>query len=123
MTRDACDKPYASARETRGSASLLTVAQLAEWLQVDAAFVYEHAAELGAYRLGSGPRARLRFDLVEVRQRLRPCLVGRGPDALESASPLNSRPRRRRSTGTDVVLLPIRGPKAASTTLNGGQTA
>jgi hypothetical protein len=28
-------------------------------------FVYEHADELGAYRLGTGPRARLRFDFDE----------------------------------------------------------
>ena len=35
-------------------------------LMVEASFVYEHAVELGAMRLGSGPRARLRFDLEDV---------------------------------------------------------
>ena len=42
---------------------LLTADELAAWLRVDRAYVYEHAAELGVFRLGSGPRARLRFDL------------------------------------------------------------
>jgi hypothetical protein len=45
---------------------LLTADELAIVLGVDRGYVYEHAVELGAWRLGSGPRARLRFDLEEV---------------------------------------------------------
>lgn len=33
-------------------------------------YVYAHAAELGAMRLGSGPKARIRFDLDRARQAL-----------------------------------------------------
>jgi predicted ABC-type ATPase len=42
---------------------MLTVSQLAQHLHLNRAWVYEHADELGAIRLGDGPKARLRFDL------------------------------------------------------------
>jgi hypothetical protein len=45
---------------------LLAAAELAEWLAVDASYVYEYADQLGALRLGSGPRARLCFDRAEA---------------------------------------------------------
>jgi hypothetical protein len=47
--------------------SLLTAAQVARELQVSRSWVYQHAEELGARRLGDGPRGRLRFDLETVR--------------------------------------------------------
>jgi hypothetical protein len=50
-----------------------SAAKVAEYLNVDRAFVYENADELGARRLGSGPRARLRFPLEEVDSRQGPC--------------------------------------------------
>jgi hypothetical protein len=40
----------------------LTVAQVAARYRVSRSWVYAHQRELGAMRLGSGPRARLRFD-------------------------------------------------------------
>jgi hypothetical protein len=52
------------------SEPLRTPAELAEWLNVKPSWVYEHADELGALRLGTGPRARLRFDPDEVRKRI-----------------------------------------------------
>jgi hypothetical protein len=45
------------------SAGLVDVAELAHHLSVTRAWVYQHASELGAIRIGTGPRARLRFDL------------------------------------------------------------
>lgn len=42
---------------------MLTVSQLAQHLHLNRAWVYEHADQLGAIRLGDGPKARLRFDL------------------------------------------------------------
>src|SRR5256885_6052015 len=42
---------------------LLTPTQVARRFAVSRTWVYEHADELGAVRLGTGPRARLRFDL------------------------------------------------------------
>lgn len=40
----------------------LTAAEVSEWWGVDRAWVYAHATELGAKRLGAGKRPRLRFD-------------------------------------------------------------
>ena len=54
----------------RPPARLLTVEQVAEMLQVRREWVYEHADELGALRLGGGARGRLRFDAEQVRARL-----------------------------------------------------
>lgn len=51
-------------------ARLLDPGELAARLSVDRSWVYEHASELGALRLGDGPRARLRFDPVTVAERL-----------------------------------------------------
>jgi hypothetical protein len=41
---------------------LLTVAQVAREFGLSPDWVYGHARQLGAIRLGSGPKARLRFD-------------------------------------------------------------
>lgn len=44
--------------------------ELAEGLGVSLDYVYSHATELGAMRLGSGPKARIRFDLDGARRAL-----------------------------------------------------
>lgn len=44
--------------------------ELAEGLGVSLDYVYAHAAELGAMRLGSGPKARIPFDLDSARRLL-----------------------------------------------------
>ncbi|MGZ6622995.1 MAG: hypothetical protein ACXVHD_25625 [Solirubrobacteraceae bacterium] len=49
---------------------LVDARELAEELGVSIDYVYAHAAELGAMRLGSGPKARMRFDLDGARQAL-----------------------------------------------------
>ena len=46
-----------------GAYRLLNPEELARALNVSADYVYAHAADLGAMRLGDGPRARPRFDL------------------------------------------------------------
>jgi hypothetical protein len=97
-------------------ARLLTPAELAEWLAVDRSWVYEHAEELGALRLGAGPKARLRFDLEAVKCCLggTSCSEGRESDDGEPAQQALSRRRRRRATGTTVELLPVRGRSEAA---------
>jgi hypothetical protein len=50
------------------SPRLLTPSQVAERFAVSRTWVYEHAVELGAMRLGQGPKARLRFDAEIVSQ-------------------------------------------------------
>jgi hypothetical protein len=106
--------PAAPANDARDR--LLTVAELADWLAVDADYVYRHAADLGVLRLGSGPRARLRFDLDEVRRRIgASCSVSRESEERESPATMPiRRPRRRRRSGTNPPLLPIRGRNGAS---------
>jgi hypothetical protein len=49
---------------------LIDSVEVARRFSVSRDYVYEHAEELGAMRLGSGSRARLRFDPATVRERL-----------------------------------------------------
>jgi hypothetical protein len=88
---------------------LLTPAELAAWLSVDRSYVYAHAEELGVLRLGTGPRARLRFDREEVARRLSTCSKGRESNSPDPAQDAGKRRRRRKSLGTGGELLPIRG--------------
>ena len=82
---------------------LVDAAALARALGVSASYVYSRSSELGARRLGNGPRARLRFDLkraVEVHANREP--ESAAPAALQTAKP---RPRRAASS---VALLPVK---------------
>lgn len=96
---------------------LVGVRELAKYLSVNPSWVYEHADDLGARRLGDGRRARLRFSIAEVDARLSACSSGRRSgapdDGPERASQAGSRPRartrKRGRLGTSVELLPIRG--------------
>lgn len=47
---------------------LVDAATLADALGVDRSYVYAHAGELGAVRLGDGSKPRLRFDLEAARE-------------------------------------------------------
>jgi len=114
--RDPLPSLTTSSSENAARARLVSPAELADWLNVDRGYVYEHASELGALRLGTGPKARLRFDLEDVRRRLSTtsCSVGRESGAAEAAQQAPSRTRRRRRLGTNVELLPIRGRSEAA---------
>jgi hypothetical protein len=50
---------------------LLEAKELAQELSVSVDYVYAHAADLGAMRLGDGPKARLRFDLRIAQRAMR----------------------------------------------------
>jgi hypothetical protein len=50
-----------NAREARPTRAWLDAQEVARRLGVSRDWVYEHADELGASRMGSGPRPRLRF--------------------------------------------------------------
>jgi hypothetical protein len=70
--------------EPRSTFALVDARQLATELGVSTDYVYSHASELGAMRLGVGPKARIRFDVDRARQ------------ALEARTPgPNGRPHRR----------------------------
>jgi len=80
----------------RTSAPWLDAKAVAELLDVERDWVYEHADELGASRIGSGTRPRLRFppDILE-RQR------GHRPSPKPAAQPAKRRPK-------PCDLIPIR---------------
>lgn len=87
---------------------LIDAAEVARRLGYSRDHVYTHADELGAVRVGAGPRPRLRFDPAIVNERLAASASPAGRDA-ESAAEA-ARPRRRRSSRRpDGELLPIRG--------------
>ncbi len=74
-------------------------------------WVYEHAGELGAVRLGSGSRPRLAFWPSRVDEYVQAAAQLRQP----IPAPPRARPQRRRSarrTSTGVELLPIEGRDA-----------
>lgn len=96
-------------RQAVRSTALVGPLELARVLGVSRGFVYEHADELGARRLGSGSRPRLRFDVDEAARRLTACQGGRESAASDAASEAVSPRRRRRRSGTSVDLLPVNG--------------
>jgi hypothetical protein len=55
-----------------GRAELISAAEVSRWWSISRRWVYNHAEELGARRLGAGRRPRLRFDPEEVAERLGP---------------------------------------------------
>lgn len=67
---------------------LWTARRVAGHYAVGVRFIYAHADDLGAIRLGAGPRPRLRFDPAVVRERW----------ARVNALPAETRTRRRRPT-------------------------
>jgi hypothetical protein len=92
---------------------------LAAELGVSRAFVYDHADELGAIRLGSGPKGRLRFDLETARE-----ATGRYGSSQSQAENPNAggrssarrAPRRRRSPNGSPApgsILAVRPRKVA----------
>jgi excisionase family DNA binding protein len=95
--------PSIAASDLSALPALLTVAEVAEVLRVGRSWVYEHAAELGAVKLGSGQSAPLRIPRDGVREILglapAPPPVRRsvGPGRLREATPssgeLRARPR------------------------------
>jgi hypothetical protein len=81
----------------------LTPTQVAERFAVSRKWVYDHAEELGATRLGPGPRARLRFDAQIVSQAL-----GRQEPILSEAEKTRGASSATESA-SDGALLPIYG--------------
>lgn len=78
-----------------GPTRLLSAAEVSEWWGVGRGWVYQHADELGAIRLGDGERPRLRFDAGQVAQCLdRP--PANGPQSMpEPATRVRRSPRIR----------------------------
>lgn len=80
---------------------LMKAERVAELLEVDVSWVYEHKAMLGAVRLGEG-RGALRFEASKVLGYLRDRRVDGG------GRPARARPGPRRRRGhDDIELLPL----------------
>ena len=56
--------------EAHAATGLVDASAVAKYFGLARTWVYDHADELGAIPVGSGPRPRLRFDLREVERRL-----------------------------------------------------
>ena len=80
--------------------SLIDVIELARRTGLSRTWIYEHARELGAIRLGDGPRARLRFNPDTVKR-----LLEREPPPRVEPTP--ARQRRPIRAMNDIELLPI----------------
>lgn len=94
-------------------ARLIDAGEVARRFAVSAQWARDHADELGAVRLGDGPRPRLRFDPAKVTAALTARQTGEtsnGPATL--AVPPGAGARRRRRTVAGSQLLPMRGAKA-----------
>ncbi len=80
-----------------GDSDLLTVAEVAARLRVGPNWVYAHKHELGAIKLGDGPKARIRFDPSIVDARLATDHGGEpdGPPAPQLGATPGKRRRRR----------------------------
>jgi hypothetical protein len=87
------------AAESRSPRRILDAAKVAEMLGRDRHWVYAHAPELGAFRFGDGPRARLGFDLVALERWKR--ARAREKNGRRPTRP--PRPRARRDAGRGLI--------------------
>jgi hypothetical protein len=90
--------------------SLLDAAAVARRLNRSRGWVYEHAVELGAIRLGDGERPRLGFEPAKVAAHLDACESSRRTgDGSNAVATPRKRTDQRVSIGQGADLLPIRG--------------
>jgi len=97
LLRSAPTAPAAPPRQR-----LMTAAEVAQWWGIERSWVYAHAEQLGARKIGAGERPRLRFDPDEVSERiagLNGSQTGSGPGSARiAANPRkHSLSRRRRA--------------------------
>ena len=93
---------------SREGPRLLTVAAVSEEFGVSTDWVYANAGRLGAIRLGSGPRARLRFERATIAERIAKV----ASHAARERSSQRGKRRRGTRAGADGDLLPILGSGA-----------
>jgi hypothetical protein len=88
---------------------LVSAGALAALLGRTREWVYGHAEDLGGRRIGDGERPRLWFD---VDRALSGRLTSEDSQTPDPSAPAGQpRPRRRRSPGSDVPLLPVKGAR------------
>ncbi|MGB7685002.1 MAG: hypothetical protein WBL45_04390 [Solirubrobacterales bacterium] len=106
---DAIARRVVALLEKRGlqRRELVDAAELARRFGIERTWVYSHAIELGAVKLGSGPKPRLRFD-PEIAARVLKG-VGEGSAAAPPARSGERAGQPRRNGSSEVSLLPVRG--------------
>ena len=111
QTIDAIARRVVELLERRGlqRRELVDAAELARMFGIERSWVYSHAIELGAVKLGSGAKPRLRFD-PEIAARVLQ-KVGEGPAADPPARSGERADRPPGDMGMKVALLPVRDPK------------
>jgi hypothetical protein len=87
---------------------LVDASELARRFGIERSWVYSHAIELGAVKLGEGPKPRLRFDPEIAAGVLR--RVGGGPAADPPARSGERADQPQRGRKAEVRLLPIHRP-------------
>jgi hypothetical protein len=100
--------PHTAGPPAGPSPRLIDAGELARHLGVTRAWIYEHAHELGAIRISTGPRGRIRFDLQTARETLETTRTHESAPPPETTRP--GRPRRHRPAG-NVPLLPVHEPR------------
>jgi hypothetical protein len=93
---------------SREGPRLLTVAAVSQEFGVSTDWLYMNARPLGAIRLGSGPRARLRFDRATIADRI----AKLASNASRERSSRRGKRARETREGAARDLLPIRGSGA-----------
>ncbi len=88
---------------------LVDAAELAEALGTSRTWVYAHRAELPHVRLGTGPRARLRFDLERVLAAVTADVPATRPDTTCTPVHVDKRRPRQSTTTAGAPLLPVKG--------------
>jgi predicted DNA-binding transcriptional regulator AlpA len=81
---------------------VLNVADVAKLLGRGRPWVYEHAAELGAFRFGNGPRARIGFDRDAIERWKRDHQIRKQG---ATSAPTRRRGRPRKNAGSTAVNL------------------
>lgn len=82
---------------------VLTVADVAKLLGRSRPWVYEHSAELGAFRFGNGPKARIGFDRDAIERWMRDRQILQSPP---EPQPRRRGRRRKTAAAAAVKLIP-----------------
>ena len=103
--------------------ALIDAAEVARRFGVSAEWARDHSEDLGAVRLGDGPRPRLRFDPARVSAALTGRSAGERSGLRAESAPAPNPPRRtRRRSGSVLDTLPVRElqPRPVTTNRPGG---
>lgn len=93
--------------QAQTASALLTAAEVARRFGVTAGWARENADRLGAIRLGTGPKARMRFDVEKVAAALSVSEFRKRSVPEDSRRALEKRPRRSPTSGKGPGPLPI----------------